>query len=747
MIKFVDLDTGNTFNGSQPYTFWFQGEQSINIIYSQPICFISDASSVCVRLEESNIFRLVDNEKLSELHEYSYCDLNTLCTNSTITIQGHAYNNYYVYFIYIIGSADQVGEYITSFYIQKNYEGQEYNNNEEEYKIGADFYGEEESLYINMSNMGIEIPESIQKALYPSPIGEAKRDNILLNRKWKELLSNYWDVIANKGSYKSLLNSLNWFEWGDLVKLEIVGTSQENGVERYNMTDLEDFMTNTYTSHLNNFNSTTYVSLSCALKELDKENGVVKYDENQNPILKNIAFKWSVYDLSLKMSMLGNFYETYFMPIHLDLIHSTIEDIVYADTFKSYIGAAISRYDYVCEYEDVICNVKDGDVFRLSPVRCYVGKDTYFGTQWVTKDYFNVSETTDIIPVGVQKEIPNLTNDDDELKTYLSQLYNEIGAIVDFEIRLPLKNSDEIKRQVVSFSTYDKIGNPVVQTNESWHMHGPIVRFSVLCPTDGDYSISFQFDALNGRTFTKNVKFKVIDTKQIDIKVYKVVNDRKDHTTWNNTNPINDFISGRQAGITPGQTIKQYIPTASSLNSNGIGLNWLLVFNSRQSQSSITGNFIEKPLQIAGNTYYAYLSKKFTYQGIPRVSESIVNSAIKNAYIFVPEYHKLIELGSDMVMNRDDIRRYTVTPQDSLCVIPELGFGRYIEEYEWEFINVSTRKIIKLDGSISEPFIADINNHPLDPGYYDIVFRYRLSGNQDKVNEIRIDSAFKVAAV
>jgi hypothetical protein len=42
MIRFVDLETGNTFDGSTPYIFWMPGEQSTNIIYSLPICFITD---------------------------------------------------------------------------------------------------------------------------------------------------------------------------------------------------------------------------------------------------------------------------------------------------------------------------------------------------------------------------------------------------------------------------------------------------------------------------------------------------------------------------------------------------------------------------------------------------------------------------------------------------------------------------------------------------------------------------------
>ena len=42
---------------------------------------------------------------------------------------------------------------------------------------------------------------------------------------------------------------------------------------------------------------------------------------------------------------------------------------------------------------------------------------------------------------------------------------------------------------------------------------------------------------------------------------------------------------------------------------------------------------------------------------------------------------------------------------------------------------------------INEPFIANNKENFLEPGYYNIVFRYRLSG-ETKINEIVLNSAF-----
>jgi hypothetical protein len=64
MIRFVDLKTGNTFAGEYPYVFWFDGEQSINMIYTQPICFISDKKQLNISIPVNDIFKLLDPSKL-----------------------------------------------------------------------------------------------------------------------------------------------------------------------------------------------------------------------------------------------------------------------------------------------------------------------------------------------------------------------------------------------------------------------------------------------------------------------------------------------------------------------------------------------------------------------------------------------------------------------------------------------------------------------------------------------------------
>lgn len=540
MIRFVDLETGNTFDGSDQYVFWFDNEQSINIIYSKPICFISDKRIINISIEKNDVFKLIDSTKFNSKTKYH--NINTLYVDNLESV-GTAYNACYVHVIYIICRTDYEGEYICNFYIDN-----------ESYKVGADFYGADENLYVNLSNNGIEIPEGIQKAIYPVNVHEDNRDNIVLNRKWKELLSNYWDIIANKGSYKSLYNSLNWFEYGDMLRLCELWKYNNCGI-KYEVQDLQSMLKDKYSESKNNFAKTTYIALYCSLNKIKKEGDKIIYDEEKNPVLEKIVHKWSDTDLALKMSMLGSFYETYFMPIHLDLIHSTIENITFTNTTKLDISAIIDRTDYIYYHDDIKCNIKDGDVFYLDKVDCYVNPDTLFKqTQFgvtnkndfgelLGKDSNNNTITRKYISliniIGVDKS-PNISKEKD-LTLYAAQLYSGPGVIIDFEIDIPLQVNDFIKKEKIIISGISITDYKILKDSK--------IKFSIFRPSIGNYTINLQFDSANGYIYTKKINFVIKDTEHDDIRVYKVLHKSNDAISklncFTDSGDINNYINTR----------------------------------------------------------------------------------------------------------------------------------------------------------------------------------------------------------
>lgn len=465
MIEFVDLETGKLFhiNPTDPYTFWFEDGQSINLNYIKPICFISDQPTVDISCNspiftllkqlDENFPRWLDDNSIT-LNAKSYADLADLKIGptETVTLSGYSWRNgtmppntyLYVYIVYVLASSKDSGQFRDKFKI-----------NDDEYEVGADFYTPNEILKSNLENFDISLPESIQKAIFDVDVHEESNDHITLNRKYKELLMNYWDIVANKGSYKSLVNSLAWFEWGDLVRIEEVWKRHGRNMEDYFHTELNRQLDPEFISQLRNNAKTTYIGLYMALSKFTyNRKGKMEYRDNvanmgplnstsrsslneptnadltamdlqgwdpaeatpmdfddpditlgniqgqysnpqganrdvvvyaeHIPNLQLISTRWGLLEVCLKMTLLGNFYSTYFMPIHMDLIHSTVEAWVFGYTQKllnttayEQIHTASFGNAFDLQY-DTHCRIQHVDT-RTYSTTMFKGNGTVFG--------------------------------------------------------------------------------------------------------------------------------------------------------------------------------------------------------------------------------------------------------------------------------------------------------------------------------------------------------------------------------
>ena len=391
MIRFVDLENHNVFNGSKPYVFWMDREQSVNLIYIKRICVLSDQEALRVYLPHNDVFQFINMQNVDQyadvnVNDFDYKDLSKLYTFDYESI-GVPYDNYFLHMIYIAGQSTAIGEFHENFTLGNESDGYE------QFEIGSDFYAEDEELKINLANFGVEIPESIQNAIYDVNIHEEANDNITLNRKYKELLLQYWDIVANRGSYKSLLNSLSWFEYGNIVQLNEIWKHSELNRTTFSRGELNTELTKTIKSTLSDFAKTTYIGLYAAMEKFVTDEEEVQHDHHmsnkgflgeETPLLEALAMKWTREEMSLKMYLLGCFYEAYFMPIHLDLLHSTIEDVVFTNTIKVLSADNLNRFDYVSNFDSFDCNVKDEDVFQLGDVHVQAGD--------MLKKHYNIDE-------------------------------------------------------------------------------------------------------------------------------------------------------------------------------------------------------------------------------------------------------------------------------------------------------------------------------------------------------------------
>lgn len=715
MLNFIDINTGNIFNGDAPYIHWFDGEQSTDLFYIKKLCFITDEDqngSIGVEIENNDIFHLIDTSSIVDNTSY---DINSLyATENKMVLSGDLYQtdkaSGYIYIVHILGKAKTPGEYVASIKIGSNV-----------YNIGADFYGENEELYIGLMNRGVEIPREIQKAIYPSNVHEDYYDNILLNRKWKELLSNFWDVMDNKGSYKSLINSLKWFEYGDNINLYEVWRRYEGKKEWFGVHEIQDIMSNKYRMTKSNFMKTTYIALSLALNKITNE-----FDDEGNPVLENIVYKWSDEDMALKLCLLNKFYQTYFMPIHLDLFYSTIEKIVYTNTFKVLTAPLFSRKDVQYYTDAITCNVKNNDTFKLGNVSCQVGPNTVFGTQYKDQTSYD-----DIKIIGVDDVIAGTIATDKDAKTFYSQLYTGVGCVVPFQLSIPLIEGDKIKRSVIFVNNNE---DDSWNSNIDYHEYDGNFNFNLLCKYEKIYEVRLQFDTLLGHNFVKRIVFNVEDLDGLKLEIYKF--SRKEDIS-NITNPAdafkapNDWMFSRQPlddndGVKPFHT--QYLPVTNDM------LNHMLVIDGNWSDPD--SNYICGTLAKSGKTYTVAVCKEFG-----KKLSYIPNGTYRNVMVFCPGFYNIELLDDGRAYNENwKLNQFTVARNEILCVKPSFKFAHKIEKSEWEFVNVSTvaRKSYALP-STNEPYVAPKSQEQMLPGFYDVIFRYKL-GNE--INEVRLNSAF-----
>ena len=834
MIWFVDLENGNVYDGLNPYIHYFEKQQSTGLIYTKNICVVSDKEKLNIKVEKNNIFHLIDISKLDktiEVNDFQYHDVNKLYVDN-YTSTGYPYESYYLHMIYITASSDNIGEF-----------QQELSIGNDKITLGADFYMEYEPHKINLANMGVEIPDSIQKAIYEVNVHEENKDNITLNRKWKELLLNYWNIIANKGSYNSLINSLNWFEYGDLVTIKEFWKHKEWGLDRFNHNDLSPILSQNLNSMLSNFSKTTYIGLYLALQGFTKKDDQLVYEpfernettetlfgnielksakldrqlannnpdgstnqllkltnntyidkiedpnankdltgsnwkqrsyeeyngflSEKNPYLYNLSLLWNTNDLNLKMYLLGSFYEAYFMPIHLDLLHSTVETIVYTNTIKIINNTRIDRYDYIGLPRDFECSVSNGDIFRLGNVEVQVGPKTTFGHQW-EKDH----NYEDMYIFGVDSIVDRLYKEDD-LRTFYSQDYSGVGVVVPFECKIPVERGVFINRSQL---TVTRKGVCKTQTFNTLfaEKNGIItIKFNLLFTDDENNRIILEFRTNSGETFIKSITIKVINTNVEDIKVYRIKSKDFEKLESMGYDPQFNHIMThiRELSSVPDLLI-QYIPASLDANNDGAKLNNVVVID--MSKLYMPANVLPKFIEICfpstfwrvytketQNTSkpYSYLiavSKRYIYntnqlynpdQYLKIAIETYCNNIdyktvgrycmIRNDVGFFPENHYLVPIEGDK------LKDFTVGRNEALCVIPELDYSRLdVSEYEWVFTNMSTGKDIQLR-SVENPIIAEKDSRFLDPGYYKITFRYKLGSNEG-IQEISRNSAFLI---
>ena len=261
----------DSYGDKRNYRFYFDDNQSINIIYQKRLFFISDKERVSIEIldtppTKNTVFFLFDYitapTKLEDIKK------------SKIVSTGAPIGDKYLHYVNIGSCSESEGEFIENIKIDN-----------EIFEIAADFHGQDESLEILLHNQGVTLPKDIIRSLYDTNIHEKYIDWVVLNRKYKELLLNIMDIVYKKGSYKSLVSSLGWFEYGDMVKLNEYWS--DSSLHTLHQKDISTIYTPMIEEMMKMYMKTTFISIEYMLDEYDFE-----YIENDNGEVIDKRFKY-----------------------------------------------------------------------------------------------------------------------------------------------------------------------------------------------------------------------------------------------------------------------------------------------------------------------------------------------------------------------------------------------------------------------------------------------------------------------
>ena len=918
MIEFIDLKDGRIFNGDSPYIFWFENGQSVNLNYVRKICFIANKSKVRVRID-SEVFSLLNLDQDTPIfidpefgqgeiiNEKKYVDLSLLKTK-VYTSVGYKYDDFYVHMIYILGCSQNAGEIHDYFTITENIDGQK---TDYTFEIAADFYIDNELLKNQLENFDISIPESIQKAIYEVDVHEESNDNITLNRKYKELLMNYWNIVANKGSYNSLQNSLAWFEWGDLVRIEEIWNRHYEGMKDYFLTDLNRELDDEFIKQFLNNSKTTYIGLYMALSklvrtkdgemELEIDNGRVlgidppfyyqselekmanqnesaqdnisttpytnggiipvdgelpvgnyvyvtyepdgtwpsgqiKYkmvevtdyndpdgrlvlitDANKaalgevgfsytiepsriyqepNPRLTFFTTKWQMLDLCLKMTLLGNFYATYFMPIHMDLIHSTLEHWVFTNTIKILHTNSVEQYNIVDQVRtfDMECDekVKMMDHFNYPHSdTLFLANKSVYGYEdepreeldpdfQTTGDIFKypMGGTAGVVTFAIARDNPMLATDENDYIIFERVVWFSDGDCGEIHSQVPIAPI-HIEREGYSATQY------IYDFN-----------FMLAFTNPGKYQVNFEFRTTSGNVWTTTLETTIEDTTYDHIKLYKVEKTDTSHLELEGGNwevwlrcfqmksSVDPYDAPDGTHLDENSFYHPYKEHSIYLKpfQEKVGFNHTIIFNVNAGEviriegDDERGHVVSDDRTIS-NIDELYDTLKNSHNGFPNYIW-VVNEYPEHTFRvlgicreydvqIIKSISKQIDGGSmqpidddNLVMNMRfhpcmhqvvELEDDTIQTDDLIYVESFLKYSRDIDIDHWEFKNMTTQESFtsyltedtsKVPGGSQGYFFAPQTCLKLDSGYYNVYIHYKKG---ETLMKCELNSAFVVA--
>lgn len=197
--------------------------------------------------------------------------------------------------------------YSGSMSVSYTLNGREYSH---DFKITADVIGVDSKLVVLTQNTKFDITPDYYKAFKDSEHRASEPNQLLLNEKRKEFLLNYFDLTAQVGSYHTLLASLDYFGFGDLLSIRELWKN-ENGVSQ--TTTLTNTVRNFVENKLIGFKKTNQLQLVYKINEPDGT-------EDTDGFKNYISVLFDTEEILIKMYALKRVLEKDFLPLNTKIV-------------------------------------------------------------------------------------------------------------------------------------------------------------------------------------------------------------------------------------------------------------------------------------------------------------------------------------------------------------------------------------------------------------------------------------------
>ncbi len=201
-----------------------------------------------------------------------------------------------------------------------------------EFNLYCEVVGEDERFTNLLYSLGQELNEEDSIVFRETSVLEDYKDEITLNKKKKELILEYSNLIPYVGSYKGLINALKFYGYADL-KLKEYWLNLET--EQY---FLEEYDKNIYKPKdlkRNSFNKILKKTGKFSLTyDITKEDTSVS-DENNLPSVKRVD-NFSQEEILLKLFGLKELLKRKFLPLNTRIVSIVGESVVFSYSSSSY---------------------------------------------------------------------------------------------------------------------------------------------------------------------------------------------------------------------------------------------------------------------------------------------------------------------------------------------------------------------------------------------------------------------------